>query len=268
MPLIYSINGFREIPFVEPIGSSEKANIESPQQKTENPQDRLELSQKLEELKYINNVNVNYNKEIGTQKPAQNEPQKSSSAENPNEPKKNDGSKLSEEEKQKVEELKKIDQKVRAHEMAHQAAGAGLVRGTSFNYTVGPDGKQYAIGGEVKIDISPVPGDPEATIQKMQQVRRAALAPSDPSPQDRSVANLASNIESKARAELNEEKANESKKVSGKLLNSYKNSEKTPESQIGKNIDYSNIAEPYASLRLQSTLNKFLQKYNSPYLLD
>lgn len=117
------------------------------------------------------------------------------------------GKNLTPEEQKRVEELKRIDAKVRAHEMAHIAAGGGLVRGgANYQYEIGPDGKQYAVAGEVKIDMSVNPDDPEAAIQKMQQVRRAALAPADPSPQDRSVAQQASNIEAQMRAKLLEEK--------------------------------------------------------------
>ncbi len=117
------------------------------------------------------------------------------------------GKKLSPEEQKRVEELKRVDAKVRAHEMAHIAAGGGLVRGgANYQYEIGPDGKQYAVGGEVKIDMSINPDDPDGAIQKMQQVRRAALAPADPSPQDRSVAQQASNIEAQMRAKLLEEK--------------------------------------------------------------
>lgn len=117
------------------------------------------------------------------------------------------GKKLSPEEQKRVEELKRIDAKVRAHEMAHIAAGGGLVRGgANYQYEIGPDGKQYAVGGEVKIDMSINPDDPDGAIQKMQQVRRASLAPADPSPQDRSVAQQASNIEAQMRAKLIEEK--------------------------------------------------------------
>ncbi|MFP4369926.1 MAG: putative metalloprotease CJM1_0395 family protein [Bacteroidota bacterium] len=115
---------------------------------------------------------------------------------------------LSDKEKQQVKELKKRENEVRAHEMAHIAAGGGLVRGgASYDYSIGPDGRRYITGGEVKIDMSPVPGDPEATIRKMQQVRSAALAPADPSPQDRSVAMKATQTEMKARAELAEERS-------------------------------------------------------------
>jgi len=95
---------------------------------------------------------------------------------------------LSESEKKEIQKLEKTDQEVRAHENAHMAAGAGLVRGSaSYEYQKGPDGKLYAVGGEVSIDTSEEQ-DPEDTIRKMQRVQAAALAPADPSPQDRRVA--------------------------------------------------------------------------------
>ena len=112
---------------------------------------------------------------------------------------------LTPEETKEVEELKKRDKEVRDHERAHMMAGGGLVRkGASYQYTTGPDGKRYAVGGEVSIDTSEVKDNPEATITKMQQVRRAALAPAEPSGQDRSVASSASQKEAQARQELSQ----------------------------------------------------------------
>jgi hypothetical protein len=109
---------------------------------------------------------------------------------------------LSAEEQQKVAALKRRDAEVKAHEQAHLAAGGGLVQGgASYQYATGPDGKQYVVGGEVKIDTSPE-RTPEATIRKMQQVRRAALAPADPSGADRAVAAAAAQTEAQARAAL------------------------------------------------------------------
>ncbi len=126
----------------------------------------------------------------------------STSANNATEKENTIGNGLSEEEQKQVDELKSGDTKVKSHEAAHAAVGGDLVRGKSFDYAVGPDGKRYAVGGEVQIDISPVANDPRATMQKMQHIRRAALAPSDPSPQDRSVASTAQSIESQAQAEI------------------------------------------------------------------
>lgn len=112
-------------------------------------------------------------------------------------------SELTDEEKREVDELKKRDAEVRRHEQAHKAAAGQYARGgPTFEYETGPDGKQYAVGGEVSIDTSAVPNDPEATVRKMQTVRRAASAPAEPSAKDRQVASKAAQTEAKARAEL------------------------------------------------------------------
>jgi hypothetical protein len=110
---------------------------------------------------------------------------------------------LSPEAKRMLESLKSRDKVVRAHEAAHVAAGAGIVRGgAQFTMQRGPDGNNYAIGGEVSIDTSPVQNDPQATIAKARQIVAAALAPADPSPQDRAVAASARQMEANAAAEL------------------------------------------------------------------
>jgi hypothetical protein len=109
---------------------------------------------------------------------------------------------LTEAEQKQVKELQARDNEVRNHERAHIAAGGGLVRGgASYQYKAGPDGHLYAIAGEVTIDTSAVPNDPDATIRKAQQIKRAATAPADPSGQDRSVASEAEAMEAKARQE-------------------------------------------------------------------
>ncbi len=113
-----------------------------------------------------------------------------------------DPGELTDEEQEEVVELKKRDAEVRAHENAHKAAAGQHARGgPTYEYERGPDGRRYAVGGEIRIDTSPVPDDPDATILKMRQVRRAALAPAEPSPQDRRVASEASQQESAARQE-------------------------------------------------------------------
>jgi len=112
-------------------------------------------------------------------------------------------SEVTPEERAVINDLKKTDKEVRAHEAAHVAAGGQYVTGgAQFEYQTGPDGKKYAVGGEVQIDTSSVPDDPEATIAKMQVVKRAALAPGQPSSQDRSVAAAAARIEAEARQQL------------------------------------------------------------------
>jgi len=122
-----------------------------------------------------------------------------------------DGQSLSEEETAQVRELKQADRNVRAHEMAHMAAGAGMVKGgAAYSYKQGPDGNLYAVAGEVSIDTSEG-RTPQETITRMQRVKAAALAPSDPSPQDRAVAAAATAKAAEAAAELATQKTQQAK---------------------------------------------------------
>lgn len=116
---------------------------------------------------------------------------------------------LTEEEQKVVRELQQRDQEVRRHEAAHAAAGGQYAGAPTYTYQRGPDGRQYAVGGSVSIDTAPVKGDPEATLQKARQIRAAALAPADPSGQDKSVAAAASALERQAQAEIAAERRSE-----------------------------------------------------------
>jgi len=110
---------------------------------------------------------------------------------------------LSPEAQEQLAKLKARDQHVRAHEAAHMAAGGSLVRGgATYSYQQGPDGRRYAVGGEVSLDSSPVPDNPQATLAKAERLRAAAMAPPDPSGQDRAVAAQAAAMASKASADL------------------------------------------------------------------
>jgi hypothetical protein len=105
-----------------------------------------------------------------------------------------------------ISRLKARDGEVRAHEAAHMAAGGRYITGgANYSYQKGPDGVQYAIGGEVGIDSSPISGKPEETIAKMRVVRAAALAPAEPSGADLAVAGAAAQAEAQAMASLAEE---------------------------------------------------------------
>lgn len=112
------------------------------------------------------------------------------------------GDELTKEERAAVEKLKARDHEVRAHEQAHARVGGQYAGQPTYEYQTGPDGRQYAVGGQVSIDVSPVSGDPEATIEKMRIVKAAALAPAEPSSQDRRVAAIADQQRLEAQAEL------------------------------------------------------------------
>ncbi|MBD5538994.1 MAG: catalase [Desulfovibrio sp.] len=123
---------------------------------------------------------------------------------------------LSPEAQAQLRELRQRDAEVRAHEKAHMAAGGAYVTGgPSYEYQRGPDGRQYAIGGHVSIDASSIPDDPEASAAKARQVRRAALAPGEPSAQDRVVAAKAASQEARAAREKQGESQEESGGVAG-----------------------------------------------------
>ena len=116
---------------------------------------------------------------------------------------------LTPEEKKAVEKLKVRDREVRQHEQAHIAAAGGNARGgASYEYQVGPDNRQYAVGGHVDIDVSAVGGNPQATLQKAMTVQRAASAPADPSGADRAVAAAAAGMARDAAKEIADKRGN------------------------------------------------------------
>ncbi len=158
---------------------------------------------------------------------------------------------LTEEEELEVEELKRRDSEVRAHEQAHSSAAGNLaLGGVSFDYETGPDGKRYAVGGEVSIDTSGVAGDPQATIRKAQQIRRAASAPVDPSAQDRSVAAEASRMEAQARSEI----AQQGREKQAEYVD-----ENTPEIDFlgpQKDQNEKNIQDTYSKIQNASVLQE------------
>jgi len=101
-----------------------------------------------------------------------------------------------------INQLQSRDKEVRQHELAHASTGGSATGAPSYSFEVGPDGRKYATGGEVSVDLSGVPGDPHATITKMQKVHAAALAPANPSIQDTRVAASASRIILQAQSEI------------------------------------------------------------------
>lgn len=140
-----------------------------------------------------------------------------------------------EQEQQQIKELKARDTEVRTHEQAHAAVGGQYAGSPSYEYQRGPDGTNYAVGGEVPIDVGVINGDLQATIDKMQTVRAAALAPAEPSGADRAIAADATQKMAAAQAELasaNDEDSSEDKsRVSASFSNSESSEVKTAKSE-------------------------------------
>lgn len=142
---------------------------------------------------------------------------------------------LSAEQLKQLDKLKSRDKEVRSHEQAHlSAAGSYAIGGASFSFQSGPDGKRYAIGGEVSIDTSPIANDPKATLQKAEIIKRAALAPASPSDQDRRIAAQATKMAAQARSELQQTQFNSSNSKTGLYQQNT-----LPQEEKGSNINYS-----------------------------
>lgn len=112
---------------------------------------------------------------------------------------------LTPQEQQQLAELKQTDAQVKAHEHAHKSTAAGLTTsGPNYEYETGPDGKKYAVAGDVNVSYQKS-SDPEVNLKNAQQLKAAALAPADPSSQDRKVAMQADREIAQARQEIMEE---------------------------------------------------------------
>ena len=85
-------------------------------------------------------------------------------------------------------ELERIDREVQEHEMQHYFAGQPWARFPEYFYITGPNGRRYAMSGITPFDATALDGDMPATVQKLETLIRAALAPREPSEEDRRVA--------------------------------------------------------------------------------
>lgn len=157
-----------------------------------------------------------------------------------------------------ISELKARDQEVRAHEAAHAAVGGSIAGSPSYSYEQGPDGKKYAVSGEVSVDVAPVSGDPRATITKMQKVYSAALAPASPSAQDRSVASAATQQILTAQSELLVELANE--EDAAKTTSNTEESDNTAVIETSSSNSQSDVITQ-RSLRIESFYSNITKAY-------
>lgn len=112
------------------------------------------------------------------------------------------GKELTLEQQEELLQLQQRDQEVRVHEQQHASVGGQHTGSPSYDFKTGPDGKQYVVEGSVSVDLSPIAGDPAATIDKMRQVKAAALAPAQPSSADKNAAAAADTHIANATAEL------------------------------------------------------------------
>lgn len=167
-----------------------------------------------------------------------------------------------------IQELQKRDTEVRTHEQAHLAAAGGLaISGASFSYQTGPDGKQYAVGGEVSIDTSPVPNNPQATAQKAKRIKAAAMAPAEPSGPDRAVFAAAARMEVEAQAKAMQEQKEETEDAASGATDSNQtpNADKAEKTEAPQKPS---IEEPDNSSYNERMMNLRSYRQNTPETLE
>lgn len=148
-----------------------------------------------------------------------------------------------------ISQLQHRDKEVRTHELAHASAGGAATGSPSYTFEIGPDGKKYAVGGEVSVDLSSVSGDPQATIVKMQKVHAAALAPANPSTQDTRVAASAAQKILAAQSELFALKSEPSSQTPAA------NSHQTVKTNATLNDDYQHASSDEFDVLMNQTLS-------------
>ncbi len=168
---------------------------------------------------------------------------------------------LTEAEREQVQKLRDRDAEVRNHEQAHLAAAGPYARGgINLEYQSGPDGKRYAVGGHVNVDTSPIPNDPQATIEKMAVIKRAAFAPAEPSSADRAVAAKADRIAAKARRELAEQRRSEAQ---GEKENSV---DSTPPRDHGRSTKASDTSSSRTDSPYERRAEAYTRQFTRPGL--
>ena len=166
---------------------------------------------------------------------------------------------LSPAEKKQVAHLKQQDAEVRRHEQAHLAAAGPYGQGPpKYEYEEGPDGKRYAVGGHVGIDTAEIEGDPEATLKKARIIKRAALAPQEPSQQDRKVAREADQMAQKAERELRDQKAEETKTQANGASGEQPGEAATPRATLNIAQGYDRNGSPVAGPVASAQINVFV----------
>ena len=140
-------------------------------------------------------------------------------------------------EQQQIQKLRQRDSEVRQHELAHKTTGGRYAGNINYTYQQGPDGRRYAVGGSVSMNLSAEPGEPEKTVEKAEQIRKAALAPAQPSVQDLKIAAKAARMKMEAKAKLkNPQAKNEGQNNSQNVTQLYGEQQEQSENTQSKNI--------------------------------
>ncbi len=95
------------------------------------------------------------------------------------------------EEQHIVEALRQRDGAVHQEEETHAAQAGQFAGAPVYEYATGPDGRRYAVGGEVPVHVRVTSGNPDDVKQALAILGLAATSPAAPSAQDLMVARSA-----------------------------------------------------------------------------
>ena len=101
-----------------------------------------------------------------------------------------------------IQDLRQRDALVHRYVNSRQGTISGSIAGPNYEYTRGPDGQVYAVKANVSLNVQEVPGNPQATIINAQSARKLAGTPPILSPKDSETILRASELEAKARVEI------------------------------------------------------------------
>ncbi|WP_114087983.1 putative metalloprotease CJM1_0395 family protein [Thalassospira profundimaris] len=93
-------------------------------------------------------------------------------------------SEMNDAERAEVARLQARDSAVKQEEKGHAAAAGQYASAPQYQYTIGPDGKAYAIGGHVDVSIRSHGGAAGDTRSALAALQNAALSPNAPSGAD------------------------------------------------------------------------------------
>ncbi len=93
-------------------------------------------------------------------------------------------SEMNDAERAEVARLQARDSAVKQEEKGHAAAAGQYASAPQYQYTIGPDGKAYAIGGHVDVSIRSGSGGADGNRSALAALQNAALSPNAPSGAD------------------------------------------------------------------------------------
>jgi len=247
---------------VKPQASAAEPKLAGDSDKAKQPGQSVSENQEVLLSEEATNKKIEEDKENESQK----EQQQSKQQEDKEEQQQSKQKETEQTELEQVKQLKSRDTEVRNHEHAHAAVGGQYAGSPSYEYQRGPDGSNYAVGGEVSIDVAVIANDPQATINKMQQVQAAALAPAEPSGADRAIAADAAQKIATAQAELSKENStiDEDTDKEEKLASDDKSLKEDSEKTVNEEEDLLAQREPSINQRA-ARIADFYQAATSPF---